>query len=256
MARGLADVLHYFVAETPVAEPTGAATPAARRPILGVPLAGRDVVRAALAWNLAVEAARLGVRSTLVAPSAADAASLWPDAGKGPLGAELIVTFAEDLAELAAAAQSTSASPEETFDDGGLVVVHVPPPWIEKAPAPLPLLRHVLLFASPERSDLAQTYSLLKRCVAAGAERIGVTIHGVRSVIEAEEAFLRLARASERHLGRPIESYGLLVDDLNVYRSIVSRRPIGLTHPHSPAARALRDVANLLVGDLRGGAFD
>jgi MinD-like ATPase involved in chromosome partitioning or flagellar assembly len=46
-------------------------------------------------------------------------------------------------------------------------------------------------------------------------------------------------------------SYGLLVDDLHVYRAIVARRPIGLEHPQSPAARALRDVARLVLEDAR-----
>ncbi len=255
MARGLADVLHYFVPEVPPAEAAEGAPSSRREPIVGVPLAGGDVVRAALVWNLAVEIARLGSRSTLVATSAQDAAALWPEPGKGPLGTELVMTFAEDLGELAAACV-VAASPGEGFQDGSLVLAQVPPAWLEKAAAPVPVLRQILIFASPERSGLAESYAVLKRCIAAGAERIGVTIHGVRSVTEAEEAFLRLARASERHLGRPLASYGLLVDDLHVYRSIVSRRPIGLTHPHSPAARALRDVARLLVADLRGGVLD
>ena len=135
------------------------------------------------------------------------------------------------------------------------MLVRVPPAWLEKAPAAQSFLRHVLIFASPDRRDLVEAYALIKRCFAAGAESVGVTIHGVRSVGEAEQAFLRLARASERHLGRPLRSYGLLADDLHVYRSIVSRRPIGLTHPHSPAARTLRDVAKLVFADLRGGVL-
>ena len=41
------------------------------------------------------------------------------------------------------------------------------------------------------------------------------------------------------------------VHDLDVYRAIVAQRPIGLDHPQSPAARALRDVAGLLLEDAR-----
>ena len=35
------------------------------------------------------------------------------------------------------------------------------------------------------------------------------------------------------------------------HRAIVARRPIGLEHPQSPAARALRDVARLVLEDAR-----
>jgi MinD-like ATPase involved in chromosome partitioning or flagellar assembly len=85
---------------------------------------------------------------------------------------------------------------------------------------------------------------------------VGVTIHGVHSVAEAEATFRRLAGAAVRHLGVPLASYGLLLDDLHVYRAIVSRRAIGLTYPQSPTARALRDVARLLLGDAGGLGCD
>ncbi|MCC6642203.1 MAG: hypothetical protein IT386_13670 [Deltaproteobacteria bacterium] len=255
MARGLADVLHYFIPEVPPKERAGDAPAALRVPIVGVPLADGDVVGAALVWNLAVEVARLGCRGSIVAPATQDASALWPEPGQGPLGTELVLTFAEDIGELATAALDVASTRSEEAAEGGFVLVRVPPAWLEKSPATQPFVRRVLVFASPDRRDLVETYALIKRCFAAGAESVGVTIHGVRSVGEAEQAFLRLARACERHLGQTLASYGLLVDDLHVYRSIVSRRPLGLTHPHSPAARTLRDVARLVFADLRGGAL-
>jgi MinD-like ATPase involved in chromosome partitioning or flagellar assembly len=88
-------------------------------------------------------------------------------------------------------------------------------------------------------------------CNAHRAARVGVTIHGARRMGEAEAAFGRLARSTANHLGRELTSYGLLVDDLHVYRAIVDKRPIGLVHPQSPAARCLRDVAEMLLRDAR-----
>jgi len=256
LARGLADVLHYFIPEVPPPKREDAEAPAPYGvPVLGVPLRDGDVVRAALLWNLAIELARLGPQATIVAPAVDDATSLWPDPGQGPLGTELVLTFAEDLAELASAVTDVAATRREESVEPGLVLVRLPPGWLGKGATVQPFLRRVLLFASPDRRDLVEAYCLAKRCFAFGAECVGVTIHGARSVTEAEQAFLRLARTSERHLGRPLTSYGLLVDDLHVYRSIVNRRPIGLTHPHSPAARALQDVARLVFADVRGGAL-
>jgi hypothetical protein len=255
LARGLADVLHYFIPEVPVSARGETAASASNVPILCVPLGDGDVVRAALIWNLAVEVARLGSGGTIVAPAIEAAASLWPDAGQGPLGTELVLTFAEDLGELASAAVDVAATRAEESAEPGFVLVRVPPAWLEKNPGPHACMRRVLILASGDRGDLLEAYAMVKRCFAFGAESVGVTFHGVRSVTEAEQSFLRLARTSERHLGRPLTSYGLLVDDLHVYRSIVSRRPIGLTHPHSPAARALRDVARLLYTDLRGSVL-
>lgn len=257
MSRGLADVLHYFIPEVPGAEKeTAAPEPAAPcAPILGVPLGDGDVVRAALVWNLAVEVARLGPGGSIVAPAIEAAASLWPDPGQGPLGTELVLTFAEDAGELATAALDVASTRARESGVDGFVWVRVPPAWLEKAAGPLPFLKRVLLLTSPDPRDVREAYAMAKRCFGGGAESVGVIVHGARSVTEAEEVFLRLARTAERHLGRPLGSYGLLVDDLHVYRSIVSRRPIGLTHPHSPAARTLRDVARLLADDLQAGCL-
>ena len=107
--------------------------------------------------------------------------------------------------------------------------------------------RFVLLMSTAEPRELLETYALAKRLVSADPEvRIGVTIHGVQSIREAREAFERLARACEHRLGVSPTSFGLLVDDLHVYRAIAAQRPIGLEHPQAPATRALMDVARLL----------
>ena len=71
---------------------------------------------------------------------------------------------------------------------------------------------------------------------------------------EAREAFQRIAAVSERHLLRSLVSYGLIVDDLQVYRSIVNRHAVGLAQPRAAASRTIGEVAQLLLGDLAGEA--
>ena len=207
-------------------------------------------MRAAYAWNLVVEAARLGRSATLLAPAAESASPLWPEAGPGPVGAEVLVTPADGLAELNRAALDVAVGRAAEADEGGLVVVRVPPSWLREAPAGRALLRWVLLFSSPEKDDLRASYGLAKRILGCLPEAcVGLTIHGARHVGEAQRAFEQIVSVAMRHMGRQLVSYGLLVDDLHVYRAIVSRRPIGLEHPQSRAARALRDVARLLLED-------
>ena len=53
------------------------------------------MVRAAYAWNLAVEVARQGASATLVASGRGDASPLWPEAGRGPVGTEVELSTAE-----------------------------------------------------------------------------------------------------------------------------------------------------------------
>lgn len=225
-------------------------------PILAVPIGERDVVRAAFAWNLVVEVARLGGSATLLAPEDDEPSPLWPEAGPGPVGSEVILARAEGLADLNRCALDVAVSRAADSADGGVVVVRVPPTWLGPGRDGRALLRWVLLFASPERRDLLEAYGLAKQLLLGGnGGVVGITIHGARRVAEARSAFERLADVSIRHLGRELLSYGLLVDDLHVYRAIVSRRPIGIEHPQSRAARALRDLARLVLEDARSFAL-
>ncbi len=246
MARELGDVLHYFIAE-PVAAP--APRP---MPVVAVPVGERDVVRPAFLWNLAVELAREGTPATWIAPEReADPAA--PDPGPGPFGATFAPSFAEDLEGLAETTRACAA-PAAGPRAAGLVLVQVPAAWLEKAPEGHPLLAWTLLFTTPEPRDLGRAVGLaLRLAETAPRSRIGVTVHGVRAIDEAREAFLGLADAFERRAGRTLCSYGLLLDDLDVYRAIVERRAIGVSRPGSRAARALRDVARLLREDAAGG---
>jgi hypothetical protein len=270
LPRDLGDVLDYFLPtpertsrssgerSVPRASPTlrvgrerasGRPHPAAL-PIVAVPMGERDVVRAAFAWNLAVEVARQGASASLVAPEGEEPGLLWPEPGRGPLGSEVVLAAAGGLGELYRAALDIAVARAADCDDGGVVLVRVPFPWLRQASDGRRLLRWVLLFASMEPRDLLETYDLAKRVLGTGAEnRVGITIHGARHIGEAEQAFQLLAGVAARHLHRSLVSYGLLVDDLHVYRAIVSRRPIGLERPQSRAARALRDVARMLLED-------
>jgi hypothetical protein len=267
LPRDLGDVLHYFLpAPENDADEIGAGsatTEAAGRgaelhaalPLLALPVADRDVVRAALAWNLGVEIARLGGRVSIVTRRSPDTALLWPEAGKGPLGTEVVHTPAEDLAALRCAALDIAVARAAEARDGGLVLVCVPPDWLRPSPEEISMLRWFLLFSTSDRRDLMETYARAKFLLRRDRDAcVGVTIHGARRIADAERAFGKLAHAASRHLDRTPVSYGLLVDDLHVYRAIVARRPIGLEHPQSPAARALRDVAQLLLEDARKSA--
>jgi hypothetical protein len=266
LPRDLGDVLHYFLPQNEVGAPPSSRsgrlrsldgpTPRPDRPaalpIVALPLGERDVVRAAYAWNLAVEVARQGASATLLAPANSEPSPLWPEPGRGPVGAEVVLSEARSLGDLNRTALDIAVGRAADSDDGGVVLVTVPPTWFCDAGDGRALMRWVLLFTAVETRDLLETYSLAKRIIAANSEaRVGVTVHGVRGVEEAKGAFHHLADVAARHLEHPLTSYGLLIDDLHVYRAIVSRRPIGLEHPQSRAARALRDVAKLLLEDAR-----
>lgn len=258
MPRELGDVLHFFLGDAEGPDPEGApfrnvAPPRpAALPVIALPLSERDVVRAAFAWNLAVEVARLGASATLVAPDGGDPSPAWPEPGPGPVGADVRRAAAGDLAELYRGAMDVAVSRAADAPEGGLVLVCVPPVWLRRPEGGAALTRWSLLFTSSDGRDLLETYGLAKTLLRLRPDaRVGVTVHGARGLADAESAFRRIAEVAGRRLDASLTSYGLLVDDLHVYRAIVARRPVGLAHPQSRAARALRDVARLLLEDAR-----
>jgi hypothetical protein len=272
MPSDLADVLHYFLPEAGTVGDAPARDhapePFMRRPfdepkriaalpLVCVPIGEQDVVRAAFAWNLAVETARLGGRAAVVAPISDDSEALWPGHGLEPMGADVILTKASNLAALYRDALDVAVERAVDANDGGVIYVRVPPAWLRNQADGNSLLRWTLMFTSSDRRDLLETYGLAKLLCRSGsrASRLGVTVHGARGIGEAAAAFERLSDNASRHLGRDLTSYGLLVDDLHVYRAIVAQRPIGLVHPQSAAARSLKDVAELVLEDARKPTF-
>ncbi len=279
MPRDLADVLHYFLPEisdelVPAESPTlntnetpgtgvgrirppevaGASSPglAPCLPILGLPIGENDVVRAALAWNLAIETSRLGGATVIVTPDSDSSSPLWPEAGAGPLGTELFFCPAVDLQGLYSVAHEIAADHARRGRRGGIVFVRIPPAWLVGSDPETNPIRWLLLLTSANRRDLTDAFDLAKTLAAVDPHvEIGVTVHGVRSISEARNAFEYLSRLGKQELGMVLASYGLLVDDLHVYRAIAAQRPIGVAHPQAPATRALMDVARLLYEDAR-----
>lgn len=266
MPRDLADVLHYFLTELEEPEPAAGATPATPSlepsappqpsplPVLGLPIGDGDVVRAALAWNLTVETARLGGTAIMLAPQSDRTAPLWPEAGIGPHGAELRVCPAKDLASLHAAAREVAG--QRSAHTGGVIFLPIPAEWLRSEIAPPGPPRWHLLLSGTGAGELDEAVRLGALLAQAHPEDvIGLCIRGAGDIQQARTAFEQANSRLLRAHGREFVSYGFLANDLHVYRAIAAQQPVSLIHPGSPAARTLADVARLLLEDVRSQPF-
>jgi hypothetical protein len=241
MARELADVLHHFLGEPPSAEKLGAAALA----VLSEP---DDAFAVAAAWNLAHELARQGFAVAWVT-SLSDEELLPADATPG---LTRLLAPTADLPALACAAAEAGAKLAGARSPA-LVLLRVPPAWIAPSAAADRLLAWTLQLVAPGGESLAR--SLARRVFSAcPAARIGVTMHDVRSVSEAERAFGVIAREALEQSDARLASYGVLLDDSEFYRSLLAGRPLAQLRPGSRARRAAADVAALLRADFASDA--
>src|SRR5262245_2619109 len=123
MARDLGDVADYFLPRVGAVAPPLERAPAplerpAALPILALPAGARDVVRAAFAWNLAVEISRLGATAVLLAPRESEPSPVWPESGTGPLDTEVALCDAPDLASLGRSALDLAVARAAECDFG------------------------------------------------------------------------------------------------------------------------------------------
>lgn len=272
MPRDLADVLHYFMpeltGEDPVSAPAipalnsaGEATNernsrvdelATALPIIAVPIAEQQIVCASLVSGMADHIAALGGDATILTPNTPNARVLFLRSSVESDGARVQTTRAESLSALYSAAVELSETRGGDSEAGGVVVVRVPPSWLRGAEDASDLLDWMLLFSATDARSLADTYALAAWALGENAKaEIGVTIYGAEGRREAESAFGALARSVEQRLGLSVASYGLLVEDLDVYRAIVTGRALGRSNPQSLAADGLREAAKLVFERAR-----
>jgi len=246
VARELADVLHYFLDETPHDGVLGEAPHDGAAPRTLALLAEPDELLAtALLWNLGYELGRRGL--SVVWVSALCDEELLPSEATGLL--PRIFTPVDDLESLAAAVLEAGA--KKKTQRPGLVLTRIPPSWLAAASHGTELLDWCLLLAGPEDDARAEARVRLRRAAELRpGGRLGVTLRGVRSVREAEQAFGMLVEELSRHGPAPA-SYGLLLEEHRLYDALLGRRPLTHHRPESRAAESLGDIARLLHEDLQ-----
>jgi len=106
----------------------------------------------------------------------------------------------------------------------------------------------VLVVVTPEPTALTDAYALMKLLATRhGLRQFLLLVNMCRGEGEARRTHAQIARVGERFLGVSIEYVGYVPIDDAVQRSVREQRPILLTAPRSPAARALELLADRVL---------
>src|SRR5207249_4124767 len=105
-----------------------------------------------------------------------------------------------------------------------------------------------LVVITPEPTALTDAYALMKVLAARyGRREFLITVNMAAGAVDAEAAFVRLARVAERFLRVRLEYQGYVPYDDAVPRAVREQLPVLLAAPGAPASRALVQLAERLA---------
>lgn len=110
----------------------------------------------------------------------------------------------------------------------------------------------VLVMTTPEPTSIADAYATIKALSAGETGQLETLVNQVESAQQARAITARLQQTSKMFLHIDIESAGYIPHDLAVPRAVASRKPFMVVNPHSPAARAIQQLADRLKNRVEG----
>jgi flagellar biosynthesis protein FlhG len=114
----------------------------------------------------------------------------------------------------------------------------------------LAVAHRLIVVTTMEPTSLTNTYSLMR--VMAGRQHrapISIVFNWVQRTSEVREAARQLTEAARRHLDLRVSVLGWIPTDPAVPRSVAQQVPLLLSEPYSPAAQAIRSMAQRLGRD-------
>jgi flagellar biosynthesis protein FlhG len=111
-----------------------------------------------------------------------------------------------------------------------------------------------LVVVTPEPTSITDAYGAIKTIAAKVAKpRIRVAVNMASGESEGSEVFRRLDRVARHFLSLPLELAGIVPHDEAVRDSVRKRIPFLVHAPDSPASRAVRAIADRLLGEPSHG---
>lgn len=111
----------------------------------------------------------------------------------------------------------------------------------------------VVVVATCDSVGLMEAYAAIKRAAIGSRVSIAVLFNRVQQHQVVEDAFARLDRSCLRFLGRALTGFGSVPLDPHVIAAADKAQPVARAYPDSPAALALRSMADLLWLQARCG---
>lgn len=106
---------------------------------------------------------------------------------------------------------------------------------------------HVLIVTTPEPTAITDAYATAKALAASAVPRMDVLLNQAGAPREADAILDRLQQTARLFLHRDLGTAGSIPHDPQVAAAVLRRTPLLIGSPHSPAARAITQLARQLT---------
>jgi flagellar biosynthesis protein FlhG len=105
----------------------------------------------------------------------------------------------------------------------------------------------VLIVTTPEPTAFSDAYATLKVLRRKGCRDLSLVVNRTASAVEAKRTSRRIQAVARRFLEYLPEYLGYVPEDPTVPASAMRQEPLLSIFPHSPAARAIESLADVLL---------
>lgn len=110
----------------------------------------------------------------------------------------------------------------------------------------------VLLVATPEPTSITDAYALLKALnrkkeFSKTNTTIKMIANRVRSQEEGEHLYEKMSIVVQKFLNIPLEYLGAVPLDEQIMKAVMRQKPISVTHPEAPSAKAIKEITEKLM---------
>ncbi|MDR7435779.1 MAG: MinD/ParA family protein [Armatimonadota bacterium] len=107
----------------------------------------------------------------------------------------------------------------------------------------------VLIVTTPEPTAVTDAYALIKLLYRhPSCPEVRLVVNMARDLRDAQEVALKLGLVARHYLGRWVGMAGAVPLDPNLPLAVRRQVPLVLSHPSSPASRAIAELAEVLLG--------
>ena len=114
----------------------------------------------------------------------------------------------------------------------------------------------IIVVTTPEPTAMTDAYGAIKTLLARGTgARLELMVNMAHTHSEGLEVYGRISRVVERFLGGTLHLGGVIPADPALQRAVRVQKPVLLTEPSAPVARAFNQLGARLAGCIEGGSI-